>query len=461
MIFEKIEKIISLRKGKKVSSVKAKGPDCLRYLQIEDLRNDNNLKYTDETDLVGVDYDNIVIAWDGSKAGTVSFNLEGIIGSTLAKITIKEEFKSKIIPQYLGRYLQFNYDYFQKTNTGATIPHVSKNALFKLEILLPDLETQNKIVAVLDKASALIQKREKSIEFLDELLRSTFLDMFEPDLINFKKENRSLEQIATIVSGVTKGRKTKETNFTEVPYLRVANAQDGYFNLDEIKTISATEKEIERYSVLKGDLLITEGGDPDKLGRGAIWELEDNKFIYQNHLFRIRLNNLEEYSPTWLAQIFASKYGKSYFLRQAKQTTGIATINKRQVSGFPIPKCSFIKQKEFEKLCLSIKQKKENLKKSLSLLSNLFNSILQKAFNGDLIFNIDIGLDALIDAEDKNTIRKDQSYLQGLIDKLENQEFEDLASYEKAKNILFQLLKEENSIEQKFIEDKEKLITTF
>lgn len=377
-------------------------------------------------------------------------------------VTLKsEDFKAK----FVYYYLLGNIHILEKGFKGAGLKHISKTYIENIDIPILPIEIQNKIVSVLDKANALILDRKDGIQLLEDLLRAIFLDMFQNDLIEYKQSEKSLANIATIVSGLTKGRKTKSSTLIDVPYLRVANAQDGYFDFNEVKTIQATPGEIEKYNIIKGDILITEGGDRDKLGRGAVWEFEENKFIYQNHLFRLRLNNTENYSPYWLTQLLRSEFGKYYFLRQAKQTTGIATINKRQVSNFPIPNSPFEKQKEFEGQYIAIHKRKQKLSISLGEISTLFNSILQKAFNGELNFNIDAELDALIkvvDLEKKindlSKITSDIAYLQRLIDKINYNEFEDRDLYNKAKYAIFQLLKEGDKVEQVYNENRNILL---
>lgn len=94
----------------------------------------------------------------------------------------------------------------------------------------------------------------------------------------------SLNQVAEIGSGITKGKKYGSTKLTEVAYIRVANVQAGYLDLEEIKTIAVAEGEIERYLLGKGDVLMTEGGDWDKLGRGAVWDGSISPCIHQNHV---------------------------------------------------------------------------------------------------------------------------------------------------------------------------------
>jgi type I restriction enzyme S subunit len=146
----------------------------------------------------------------------------------------------------------------------------------------------------------------------------------------------SLDEICTISSGITKGRKPPSEPLNEVPYMAVVNVQDGRLNLDLVKTIQASAAEIERYQLLPGDLLLTEGGDPDKLGRGTIWNGEIDLCIHQNHIFRVRSNS-PLINMSYLSRLVASPVGKAYFLAKAKQTTGIASINLTQLRSFPVP----------------------------------------------------------------------------------------------------------------------------
>ena len=182
-----------------------------------------------------------------------------------------EDFKTK----FVYYYLLGNLHLLEKGFKGAGLKHISKTYIENIDIpIFP-----------IDKANALISDRKESVQLLEDLLRAIFLDMFQNDLIEYKQSKKTLADIATIVSGLTKGRKTKSSTLSDVPYLRVANAQDGYFDFSEVKTIQATPDEIEKYNIIKGDLLITEGGDCDKLGRGAVWEFEENKYIYIRIIF--------------------------------------------------------------------------------------------------------------------------------------------------------------------------------
>ena len=144
-----------------------------------------------------------------------------------------------------------------------------------------------------------------------------------------------LGDVGKIGSGITLGRKLQNVKTTPVPYLRVANVKDGHLDLSDVYEIDATEADIAKCRLQYGDLLLTEGGDPDKLGRGSFWEDQLPLCLHQNHIFRVRFN-LQEFSPQFLAAEIGSPYGKAYFLAHAKQTTGIATINQQVLAAFPL-----------------------------------------------------------------------------------------------------------------------------
>ncbi|RPK93939.1 restriction endonuclease subunit S [Streptomyces sp. ADI98-10] len=147
---------------------------------------------------------------------------------------------------------------------------------------------------------------------------------------------RRLDSVAEVAGGLALGRSVSEREGVEVPYLRVANVQDGYIDTAEMKTVRVLPGEIERYRVRKGDLLLTEGGDLDKLGRGAVWDNRIPLCLHQNHLFRVR-SNRDVMLPEYLSAYVSSSLGKQYFLSVAKQTTNLATINSSQLKSMPIP----------------------------------------------------------------------------------------------------------------------------
>lgn len=139
-----------------------------------------------------------------------------------------------------------------------------------------------------------------------------------------------LEDIVIIQSGITKGRKLTGRELIAVPYLRVANVQRGHLLLDSMQLVEIPVEEVDKYEVLSRDLLITEGGDWDKVGRTAIWNNELPYVAHQNHIFKARIF-LEIQNELWLETYLNSSYARSYFAGSSKQTTNLASINKTQL----------------------------------------------------------------------------------------------------------------------------------
>lgn len=224
---------------------------------------------------------------------------------------------------------------YQKHTSG--IRNLETKRYLSHLIPLPTLDEQRRIVGILNRAAKIERLRAQAQEGLREFIPALFVKMFGgQDEVSVRYPSTPLREIATIGSGVTKGRRIEATHAIEVPYLRVANVQDGYLNLDEIKTITIRRDEEKRYALAPGDLVMTEGGDPDKLGRAAVWNGELGYCAHQNHVFRVRPRT-EVVLTDYLRDVAGSTYGKAYFLSVAKRTTGIASVNKTQLGGFPVP----------------------------------------------------------------------------------------------------------------------------
>lgn len=176
-------------------------------------------------------------------------------------------------------------------------------------------------------------------------------------------ELKKLKYVGKIQSGIAKGKDNADKDVIDVPMLRVANVQDGYLDLENVHTIQIEPRELERYSLQYGDVLMNEGGDNDKLGRGAVWREATSPCIHQNHVFALRMQKIE---PEWLELLTQSSYAKFYFYYHSKQSTNLASISATNIKQTPLvvpPKSERTEIINF-------------LNKELARSQNLYNQVL-------------------------------------------------------------------------------------
>ena len=160
--------------------------------------------------------------------------------------------------------------------------------------------------------------------------------------------------------------------------MAVSNVKDGYIDWNTIKTIMATEKEIEQYRIHPNDILMTEGGDPDKVGRGALIKEVPDDCIHQNHIFRVRLD--EKVNPIYFETYLQQPFTKRYFLKSAKQTTGIASINMTQLRNTPVIVPPIELQNQFADFAQIADKSKFAVQQSIDTLQTLKNKLMQDYF---------------------------------------------------------------------------------
>lgn len=224
---------------------------------------------------------------------------------------------------------------------------VPDSFLSDLIIPVPPLSEQKRLAVVLvDQMNMVEQARlagEAQLQASKKLLSAVLAEAFHITKTDTWRKV-PLGEVGQIGAGVTLGRDVRGASTRAVPYLRVANVKDGHLDISSLYTVEATQTEISKCRLQYGDLLLTEGGDPDKLGRGTFWEDQVSECIHQNHIFRVRFD-LTRFSPAFLSALIGSPYGKAYFLAHAKQTTGIATINQKVLANFPLLLPPFEEQK--------------------------------------------------------------------------------------------------------------------
>ncbi len=382
MKFERLGEVVKIAKGKKHEPAPKKEGRNFRYIQIDDLRNDNNLKYTDEKG-TEVNENDLIIAWDGANAGTIGFGLRGMIGSTLARLRIKKE--KEYSTEFIGYLLRSQNKFLRSKTTGATIPHISKNALESIKIPRLDYPEQYSAALVLKKSEALIEQRKQSILLLDEFLKSNYNEMFGEPVRNAKKwELKKLENISDI--GSSKRVFVEELVESGIPFFRGTEIGKLAEGIQIIPTLHITQQHFEQ---LKSHTGVPKIGDllmPSICPDGRIFRVtNDNAFYFKDgRVLWIQPNQSlinSIYLHYTLKRIFITNYNK---IASGTTFAELKIVALKKII-LPLPPIEL--QTQFAYIVSKAEALKEEYKNSLVELENLYGSLSQKAFKGELKFN--------------------------------------------------------------------------
>ena len=259
-----------------------------------------------------------------------------------------------MLSEYLAYLVQGLNDRFldEWVKQGATVESIEHESMANTPIPVPPTDHQLAIATYLGaetkRIDGLIEEKKRLQDSLIELkvrriteILTGEVDATQPtgDIwlpkIPVGWELKRLKHLGQVRSGLAKGKKHESGVMTvELPYMRVANVQDGYIDLSDVTMIEVAESEVERYTLRMGDVLMNEGGDYDKLGRGAMWEGRVKQCLHQNHVFAVRLDDVK-WAP-WVAAVTRTSYAKFYFMNNSKQSTNLASINQTNVKEFPV-----------------------------------------------------------------------------------------------------------------------------
>lgn len=281
---------------------------------------------------------------------TAVVSTKGIITSAYVAVSPKS-----IEPRYFN-YLLRAYD-VQKvfySMGGGMRQSMKFEDLRRMPILVPGKDEQEIICEMLDRETVridgLVSKKTTFIELLREkrhaLITRAVTQGLDPTVkmkdsgvewlgeVPEHWEMKRLKFIATVQTGIAKGKDNTGKQTIQVPYLRVANVQDGYLDLEDVATIEIPGEDLPRYLLQRGDVLMNEGGDFDKLGRGHVWEGEIDPCIHQNHVFAVRPTKV---LSNWLNTFTSSNVAQFYFMGRSKQSTNLASISSSNLMELSVP----------------------------------------------------------------------------------------------------------------------------
>lgn len=428
-----------------------------------DGRNEGNFQFFTSSSIITkrIDraqyFDEALIFGTGGNA-SIHYSHEPFSTSTDCIVAIAQHENINI--KFVYYYLHGNIHLIERGFKGAGLKHISKSYIENLDIPVLSIETQNKIVAVLDKASLLNDKRKHSLVLLEEFMKSSFWNLFGDLGVNNKKwKSSQLSNLCRKKDDIRCGPFGTHLRKSEFKSKGVAIWGIKHINKkfktkpDEYVT-DTKAKQLSNYLIKPNDIVMTRKGS---IGNCELYPEDFEIGIMHSDVLRIRVNE-EIINPYFL--LYQFKYNEVLQWNISRISPGVvmAGINVAKLKKIEVLVPDKMLQDKFEALCKKVNAIKE--KASFERQNELFLSLLQKAFNGQLNFNVDFELDALLNEidlgkgnNDVSKISRDISYLQRLIDKLNLQDFQEKDMYDRAKHVIFQLLNEKNSrVAQEFVD---------
>lgn len=272
---------------------------------------------------------------------------------------------------------------------------------------LPDIDEQRRIVDFLDftirKINKIDEIRKKQLILLHERTYSFITETLIPGTlskprgewpwkwlpqIEFDTPLVRLRYVSRLQNGLTiDSSRPIDGDVVTRPYLRVANVQAGWLDLSSVTETTVPREIAERCTLRPGDVLMTEGGDLDKLGRGTVWRGELPNCLHQNHIFAVRPNP-DKLDPDYLALMTRTLHGRCYFESTGVKTTNLASTSSAKILDFPIPLPSLKLQRQLVERVrselVSIDAAKNAIEEQRSLLQERRKAVITAAVTGQI-----------------------------------------------------------------------------
>ncbi|GAB2589982.1 restriction endonuclease subunit S [Streptomyces capparidis] len=379
-------------------------------IRIQNLTGSNRVFNYYEGDLEGrhlVKKGDLLLSWAATLGVYEWGGPEGALNQHIFKV------KPYVDRRFFRYLLQYKLQEVKARTQGSGMVHVTRGEFEAVPVPVPPLSEQRRIVEALEEQLSRLDAAEQVLQVNRARIRAlaTRVANFaaaravpasqptaplprEADAIdrNLPRIPASwswerLGDIAEVVGGVTKDKKKQlDPDLTEVPYLRVANVQRGWLDLNDVATIRVPDKKAKDLRLKTGDVLMNEGGDRDKLGRGWVWRGEVKDAIHQNHVFRARIHG-DILLPELLA--YHANSSTRWFEVNGKQTTNLASISLKKIRNLPIPVPPAGEQLE---ILQQISEQLDGLARAgaavevgLKRAATLRSALLRKALTGNLV----------------------------------------------------------------------------
>ncbi|WP_337916638.1 restriction endonuclease subunit S [Vibrio cholerae] len=320
----------------------------------------------------------VLLAMYGATIGACSIlDIEAATNQACAAFLPNE----KVDTNYLYYFLISKKNDFIRDGVGGAQPNISATYLKTVSFPLPPLETQKQIAAVLEKADQLRKDCQQMEQELNSLAQSVFIDMFGDPVTNPKEWE--IVTIGDLLLSANYGTSEKaSTEKKKYPVLRMNNiTYEGNWDFSSLKYMDMSEDDEDKYLVESGDILFNRTNSKELVGKTAVYR-EATPMAYAGYLVRARCNELAH--PEYISSFMNSRFTKKTLQSMCKSIVGMANINAKEFQKISVAKPPIELQQEFARRVEAIRAEVEATKQQGYEYDHLFNSLMQKAFKGEL-----------------------------------------------------------------------------
>ena len=320
----------------KLNEICSKGKSSLRQ---KDVINDGPYSVYGASGVVGTtsDYQNeipyVAVVKDGAGVGRANAcePMTSVLGTMQALIPNPNVERDYLL--YLVRSLQLGGGF-----SGSTIPHIYFKDYGKIEVPLPSLEAQKRIVSQLGLIEAQIEQAEAQITQLDQLVKSRFVEMFgDPDSNSHGLEVCPLGKVLSVQpsNGLYKPQKDYVSDGSGTPIIRIDSFRNEGPDYSSLKRLNCNESECRRYGINENDIVINRVNSVGCMGKTMLVSHIPEVTVFESNMMRLHSDETLMI-PAFLCAQMTSEFSKSYFEANAKRAIGQASINQKDVKGLPV-----------------------------------------------------------------------------------------------------------------------------
>ncbi len=390
-VISPLEELVFFKKGTKPKIlIEQKKDGFVPYIDIRAFEKNEIRQFADVASSKIATENDVLVVWDGARCGLAGIGKNGAIGSTIMCLT-------PIIfsPKYLFHYLRTEYDNVNSDHKGTGIPHVKPELFWNLKVPLAPLNEQKRIVEKLDKLLLRVEEAKARLEKIHVIIKR-----FRQSVLNaavtgeltkdWREKNDTDEELnekslRELCIKFTYGSSKKSEIKGRVPVLRMGNIQDGKIIWNDLKYTSDHD-EIKKYSLEIGDVLFNRTNSPELVGKTAIYRGEQPA-IYAGYLIKVKTG--EKLNPEYLNLCLNSVQAKEWCLQVKTDGVSQSNINAQKLADFKVLTPQIEEQKEIVKRVEALFKKadeiEERFKKAKAFVDKLTQSMLAKAFRGELV----------------------------------------------------------------------------